>query len=288
MHTLALNALSTTGPPQLAATAPPECFHGRVITHSDRTVDNRCTGPLNSACDYQCQVGYIAIGQHVCQRYEVGGALFINNSFFGGRCQRLCTTTTQTCKGSQATIRTNATDEAGSCFATRCVADGDAALSNLLRGNLELWRQARSDKSGFYKDSVNIIDPNSPTAADLAEPRTIESPTQELRVAVEAGNLQAATGVTGLGLITEVVALALGLQSKSDTVDRVRLTLRSLVGKTPGVSVPRDPRGFFIHFMEADTGAAPRETTTCLMCTGLLMAGAACRPATCFAAHRLT
>lgn len=256
-----------------------ECFRGRVIEHSDRTVDNLCTGTLNYACDYQCQAGYIAIGRHVCQRYEVGSAVFINNSFFGGSCQRLCTTTIQTCEAPQATIRANATDEAGPCFATRCVSDGDAALFNLLRGNLELWRQARSDKSGFYKDSVNIIDPNTPTAAELAEPRTIESPTQELRVAVEAGNSQAATGVTGLGLMTEVVALALGLQSMSDTIARVRLTLRSLVGKTPGVSVPRDPRGFFIHFMDADTGAAPRETTSCLMCTGLLMAGAACRPA---------
>ena len=276
---LALHALSTTTLAQPAEKSAPECFHGGVIEHSDRTVDNRCTGTLNDACEYQCQAGYIATGRHVCQRYEAGGAVFINNSFFGGSCRRLCTTTTQTCKAPQATIRTNATDAAGPCFATRCVADGDAALFNLLRGNLEVWRQARSDKSGFYKDSVNIIDPNTPTAAELAEPRTIESPTQELRVAVEAGNSQAATGVTGLGLITEVVALALGLQSTSDTIARVRLTLRSLVGKTPGVRVPRDPRGFFIHFMDADTGAAPRETTSCLMCTGLLMAGAACRPA---------
>ena len=53
---------------------------------------------------------------------------------------------------------------------------------------------------------------------------------------------------------------------------RVLLTLRSLAGLTPGFDMPRSPQGFFVHFLDKDTGAA-QDTSSCMMCTGLLMSG---------------
>ncbi len=260
--------------PRMVEHFPRECLQGREIANSDRTADNPCTGTINTTCKYACLPGYLASGRHVCQHYEAGGKLYVNSSFIGGQCHRLCTNTVQSCRGQQATIRTNISDAIGPCLATRCMVNADAALRNVALGNLAVWRQGRSERSGFYRDSVNIIDPDDGGEEGLDLPRTIESLTSDLRVAVEAGNSQAAVGVTGLGLITEIIALEMGQQSMSETISRVRLTLRSLLGRTKGVQALRDPRGFFVHFMDIDTGSAPSATTSCLMCTGLLMAGA--------------
>ena len=64
--TMLAHALSTATLARLSEKSAPaparECFHGRVIEHSDRTVDNLCTGTLNDTCEYQCQAGYIARG----------------------------------------------------------------------------------------------------------------------------------------------------------------------------------------------------------------------------------
>ena len=58
----------------------------------------------------------------------------------------------------------------------------------------------------------------------------------------------AASGVVGLGMMMEVVADAMGWQSRSDALDRVSLTLRSMAGETPGFQVPRTFVCFLFSF----------------------------------------
>lgn len=84
----------------------------------------------------------------------------------------------------------------------------------------------------------------------------------------------AASGVTGLGMIMECVAASLGYQTREEAQSRVQLTLRSLAGHTPGFKIARDLRGFFAHFYDCDAGSTKTPDTSCLMCTGLMMAGA--------------
>lgn len=272
-----IGAASLLAAPVTAAAQ--QCVGGRTIAHSYRDASNPCSGTLGAECVYRCRPGYLKLGRHVCQRYEAHGQLFLNDTFFGGRCERLCPSGKQSCASPLAAVRYNSTDAAGQpCIATRCFDSANAALLNLARGNWGVWRQARSNRSGFYRDSANIIDPDDSlqTGGSNDWLPTVESPTatEDLRVAVEAGNNQAATGIIGLGLIMEAVAHAFGWQSTNEMIARVSLTLRSLTGKTPGVRPGRDPRGFFVHFFDLDTGTAPRATTSCLMCTGLMMAGA--------------
>jgi hypothetical protein len=208
-----------------------------------------CAGSLGDECAFSCDHGYVAIGRHVCQTYAAGGTTFINSSYFGGRCERLCSGA-PTCSASEAAIRVNTTDPLGACFSTRCLSSADAALRKLARGNVEVWRRARHNTSGLYMDGVNLVDAHWTTT-------------------------RASTGVTGLGLMMEVVAHALGWQKLVALEERVTLTLRTLIGRTPGVAIPRDDRGFFVHFVDAATGAQPGPAdSSCLMCSGLLMAGA--------------
>jgi hypothetical protein len=61
---------------------------------------------------------------------------------------------------------------------------------------------------------------------------------------------------TGIGMIMECVAAAMGWQSVTAAQQRVLLTLRSLAGHTPGFSVRRNPRGFYTQFFDPDTGAS--------------------------------
>ena len=225
------------------------CIGGLQIAHSNRNVHYPCAGSLGDECAFSCDHGYVAIGRHVCQTYAAGGTTFINSSYFGGRCERLCSGA-PTCSASEAAIRVNTTDPLGACFSTRCLSSADAALRKLARGNVEVWRRARHNTSGLYMDGVNLVDAHWTTT-------------------------RASTGVTGLGLMMEVVAHALGWQKLVALEERVTLTLRTLIGRTPGVAIPRDDRGFFVHFVDAATGAQPGPAdSSCLMCSGLLMAGA--------------
>ena len=64
----------------------------------------------------------------------------------------------------------------------------------------------------------------------------------------------AASGIVGLGLIFECVGAAMGWQTHAEAQERVLLTLRSLAGRTPGFAVARNPRGFFAHFFDPETG----------------------------------
>jgi hypothetical protein len=76
-------------------------------------------------------------------------------------------------------------------------------------------------------------------------------------------------------MMMEVIGHALGFQSLSSLKERVALTLRSLVGRTPGVAIARDVRGFVPHFIDAATGGHPAPSdSSCLMCSGLMMSGA--------------
>lgn len=231
------------------STGATSCTGGLTIPHSNRDASNQCSGAHGDECAYVCDANYIQIGRHVCQHYEAGGTVFIDNAFYGGRCERLCAGAPSACTSGQQPVRRNSSDASGPCFATRCFASGDAALANVARGNYEAWRRAWNNVSGFYLDGLNLVDPSATRSS-------------------------AATGVTGLGLIAECVGHAMGYQSTAEARARVSLTLRSLVGKTLGVAIPRDSRGFFAHFVDPETGAAPRADTSCLMCSGLLMAGA--------------
>jgi cyclophilin family peptidyl-prolyl cis-trans isomerase len=136
-----------------------------VVAHSDRDTTHPCTGGLGTTCDYTCEAGWIPIGKHVCQNYTGGGKVFIRNSFFGGRCDRLCTTTpdgatpmVQHCPMKQPPIRTNSTDRTGPCLSTMCVANPTEALRNLALGNYQVWMAARHNATGIFCDHVDMQD----------------------------------------------------------------------------------------------------------------------------------
>merc|ERR1712125_252957 len=91
-----------------------------TISNSNRsTTETACTGENGTECKYQCSAGYIPVGRHVCQTYQVGSKHFINGSFFGGRCERLCQKSA-TCGADAAAVRTPSADEHGACFKTTC------------------------------------------------------------------------------------------------------------------------------------------------------------------------
>ena len=74
----------------------------------------------------------------------------------------------------------------------------------------------------------------------------------------------AASGVTGLGIIFECVAAAMGWQTVAEAGTRVHLSLASLAGRTPGFEIPRNPRGFWSHFYDPNTGAT-QDDDGCMM-----------------------
>lgn len=225
------------------------CSKGVTIPHSDRNKNNPCTGNTGSVCKYTCNNGFFPIGKHVCQYYKANGKVYIDNSFYGGRCERYCSKNPNTCPSGQIPIRMNSTDESGPCFRTFCFENEDAALKNVAKGNYEVWKMARNNKTGIYIDTVDVLTPSK----------------QKWQ--------QGSSGINGLGMIFECVADAMGWEKRSVVESHLILTLRSLNGMTPGMEIPRDPRGFFPHFFNSDTGVTST-TTSCLMCSGLQMAGA--------------
>jgi len=131
------------------------------------------------------------------------------------------------------------------------------------RGSWALWKKARHQQSGLYLDGVAVK--NDGTTRSGA-------------------NSVAGIGVTGLGLVAECVAAAAGLQSVSVAASRVKLTMQTFAGQTPGVQMARHPDGWlprFVHWStgaDVDNSAARTEAGTDLgystMETGLACAGA--------------
>ena len=112
-------------------------------------------------------------------------------------------------------------------------------LKHVARSAYELYRIAWSNVSGLYSDNIDLL---SGTVGPLA-----------------------ATGVTGLGLVAEVVADALDWASRSTQQARILTTLRTIAGRTPGVAYPRSPQGFHVHFLGRDTGKAT-SMESCMVC----------------------
>lgn len=129
--------------------------------------------------------GYHAIGQHVCQNYNVTGKVFIDNAFFGGRCVRLCHDgANSVCSGKQVPVRYNSTDATGVCFETICYQNRTALLLSTARANYHVWENSRS-KTGMYADNMNLETGGNGNVRDVT---------------------RSATGVTGLGIIVECAA----------------------------------------------------------------------------------
>ena len=204
-----------------ASESSASCLSGATILHSNRSAPgSACVGTIGVECSYRCDDGYLAIGRHVCQTYSQGGTVYIDQAFFGGRCDRLCPATAAPCPAGQVPSRVNSSDAAGPCLQTTC-ATPDAALRKLAIGNYKLWQLARNNRTGIYLASVDL---NLP-----AERQPFQ---------------QGATGETGLGLTFECVADAMGWVPHQQAQANVLQTLRSLSGLTPGFRLPQNRRGF--------------------------------------------
>eukprot|EP00051_Salpingoeca_urceolata_P006808 m.90124 g.90124 ORF g.90124 m.90124 type:complete len:603 (-) comp14993_c1_seq4:80-1888(-) len=230
-----------------------------VILHSNRsTTATACpAGELQSTCEYACDDGYIPIGRHVCQTYTTEHQLVLDHVWHGGRCQRLCDGGINNNNANNANsdcavpLRYNSSDAKGPCHATKCFDTPDDLFHHLTVGNYQAWKIARNPVSGIYLGPLDLSQANQ-TAS------------------------QGALGVTGVGLVFECVATALGLVSVTEAQERVMLTLRSMAGLVPGFHIVRNSRGMFPSFVDVNTGAVhkPREEMKyALMATGLNTAG---------------
>eukprot|EP01079_Euglenida_sp_SAG-EU17-18_P010498 gene10498-1910_t len=231
------------------------CTSGTTIPNSNRSHPvAACAGDLGSECPYQCDPGYLSIGRHVCQTFSQGGTVWLNRTFFGGRCVRICPASSAPCPAGEVPTRFPSSDAVGECLHTVC-STPDAALRKLARGNYALWsRLARNNFTGIYLAGVDLTKP-----------------------AGQQPQAQGATGETGLGLAIECVADAMGWTSRADAQASVLLTLRTLSGQTSGFSVAKNRRGFMPTFVDARTGQVWGNSTGtqqfALMSTDLLHAG---------------
>ena len=226
--------------PQLLLAATPSdarsgkfrCTRGTTISFSNRSsTATGCDGVAGDECAYSCNDGYLAIGRHVCQSYSTMGEAVIAQAFFGGRCDRLCGPASGwACANDLVPVRLNASDATGPCLTTTCVSKG-TALERLARGNYEVWRRGRHNRTGMYTDHVNPL---------------LGHDDQEW--------VQASADGAGPGLATECVAAALGYITMESAAQRILLTLRSFAGQTPGFRDPRNANGWLPTFMNADTG----------------------------------
>ena len=137
-----------------------QCSPGS-LAHSNRNSTNMCQGALGDECAFTCDVGYVPTGRHICTDYQSAGRTFVNYSFFGGKCERLCRTVVgaqpqAACSGA-AKIRFNSSDGEGQCFRTMCFNSSDDALRNVARGNYEVWRQLYHPSTGQYLDNLDLV-----------------------------------------------------------------------------------------------------------------------------------
>ena len=58
-----------------------ECTFGLVIEHSNRNSTQPCAGFVGDSCNFTCDAGYTAVGEHKCD---------MQGGFSGGRCIRTC------------------------------------------------------------------------------------------------------------------------------------------------------------------------------------------------------
>lgn len=218
-----------------------------IITWSNRQNSNPCTGNEGDECEYTCYDGHVAIGRHVCQSYTTkSGEVAIDKKFFGGRCQRLCSSD-EPCASGTVPVRWNSTDSTGDCFQTTCLKE-DEALRRLAKGNYGLWRLGRNSATGIYTGGVNPS------------------------VDAESQSSQAHIGINGVALMMECVAVEMGWTTVADAQARVNQTMSSLAGKTPGFVLPRNKRGWIPTFFNRDTGKSGATKYTVLD-TGLNAAG---------------
>lgn len=233
---LQLNTTTTTEAP--TTTQPTSiCTEASVIPNSNRTAEHPCfADSIGAECSYSCDPGYISIGRHVCQTIKIQGKTWKENAFFGGSCNRLCPSTAQACLEGQVPVRTNISDDQGPCLQTTCMTP-DQAFRNLARGNYELWRLARDERTGCYYDNVNLDSPNG---------------TQ----------LIAGSDMTGIGLIMECIADKMGWISRTEFISRVNLTMSALANKLGSWwQLPRGPGGWLPRTFNLETGAVTAEGT---------------------------
>lgn len=256
-HVLCTGAAGAAAPDaRSAALTQVTCTTGVTLPHSNRTASAPCAvGVGGDECFYSCDAGYVARGRHVCQTYASQGRTFVNQSYSGGSCQRLCSGGSgSSCPGGGAVpLRVNSTDSEGSCLATQCFESADAVLRHIARGNYEVWRMGRNNRTGMYLDHIHLGLPESG---------------QDWQ--------QAATGVTGLGLAIECLAVEMGWISRSEGEERVMLTLRAIAGQVPGFELARGRRGWINTFVDSNTGSSgtpPSKQTFALMASGLNGAG---------------
>lgn len=239
---LAITAFAGLARPAVAAEG---CKAGLTIPHSNRGPSRPCSGGIGDECSFTCDQGYIPVGRHFCQDYREGGTVFIDHAFYGGRCDRLCPASSSPCKDGAVPMRVNATDNAGNpCLATQCFSV-DEALRNLARGNYEVWSLGRSNSTGIYLDNLDLRSLDKRPWASFG-----------------------CSSMTGLGVLFECVADAMGWRPRVEIQRRVTQSLLALNNKLPGVVIPRNQQGMFPHFFDAETGAA-KNPSFGLMNTGL-------------------
>lgn len=246
-------------------------FTGGTITNSNRQGSNACVCTPDTygncdgqVCEYTCNEGFVAIGRHVYRRtYQHLGVTILVEGFYGGRCARLCDGDVQ-CSSTQVPVRWRANADNGEgCFRTKCVdavsapACGigkcgvqESALMELVKGNWLMWVKARAKASGIYADHVNLHTGEISWGAGKAD-------------------------VTGMGLIMECVAHSLKLQTKSEAMEKVVTTLKTLAGDNADVKITRSPHGnFFPGVMDMVNGVTPVDALSGnVVATGILVGG---------------
>eukprot|EP00948_MAST-09A_sp_MAST-9A-sp1_P001145 g1145.t1 len=224
-----------------------------IGNYVNRTEENPCPSgaELGDVCNFDCNEGYFAVGNHVCQFYEAENDIFLNNTWNGGRCLPLCGTKKDL--GNNSALLRYKPQKNASCYQELIFRNRSALFDHILYSSYRVWQKSRCEKSGLYLDNVNLVNYSSDDVCKGI----------------------AATGVTGLGLMMEVLADALQLLGSSNREHHQKniiKTLETMTNRTPGVIYPRSPDGFAVHFLNAGTGQA-NDLESCMMCTGLQMAG---------------
>lgn len=213
------------------------CTNGTTIPFSNRTSATPCEGELGTECFFHCADNYLKIGRHVCQSYETQGKVVLDSTFFGGRCVRLCETKYhmehkgEWCPSGSTPVRWKYEDSRGQCLATSCWRPHEA-LRALALGNYEVWSMARNSDTGIYIGRVDLT-----------------------KTKYQQNWHYSHLGVTGLGVMFECAAHALGWIDLGTAQTRVLQTLESLAGKTPGFQLDRNSHGWMPTHFDSNGGS---------------------------------
>lgn len=212
------------------------CTSGNVISNSNRTHHAPCTGAEGTECHYSCDKNHLKVGRHVCQSYSTQGRLVLDKIFFGGRCVRMCDTEYHIehkawCPAGKVPLRWKSRDAKGHCLATRC-RNPYAALKALALGNYAVWSLARNNDTGIYIGRV-----------DLRKPKHMQN--------WHYSHL----GVTGIGMMIECAAHALGWIKLKVAQHRVLQTMRALAEEQEGMTVDRNVHGWMPTHFDTYSGA---------------------------------